>query len=779
MDIPSVVLAAVALIAGGPVRPVYSGRSGDIRVNIPRLDAKVTVDGRLDEPVWSDAALLTGFSQHLPVDGIATDDSMQVLVWYGPDAIYFGLRAFEPHGNVVRATLANRDNIDADDNVQILLDTYDEHRRALVFAVNPFGVQEDGVRSEGGAMIMGSGINMTADGAVVDLHPDYIWESAGHLTPWGYEVEIRIPFKSIPYQGAPSQDWGMQVVREVTHTGYETTWTRVMRANASFLVQSGRLLGLHDLHRGLVMEVNPEFTGHVDGDSTGPGRYGYRGTPDVGGSLRWGVTNNLSLAGTVHPDFSQVEADVAQVTVNQRFALFYPEKRPFFLDGLEQFDTPNTLVYTRDIVQPVAGVKLTGKDGGTNVGVLSAVDQADPATGANPVFNILRLRHDVGTSSTVGLTYTDRIESGDYNRVLGADGRMVWGTLWYSQLQVAGSWTRDAGGGRAGTLWDAVLGDRSGQSLGIHLEVVGVSPAFNTASGFVNRTDYVNVFLDNRLTWDGKPGARIEQINVNFGAHPLWRYQDFWSMRGTEEGIEYVNWSATLRGGWGIFTQLRDAQQRFDPASYAGYGVDRGTDTIPFLMPTGLYHLLRAGATVATPTRALTGSFQLNYGASPIFEEAASGRELVGQVNLTWHPTDGLRVEGSFIHDRLTRARDGSLFAVTDIPRLKAEYQLTRALFVRYVGQYVGTRQTALQDPRTGQPIVFADGAGGYASAPGMMANGFRNDLLLSYRPTPGTLLFLGYGASLTEPDAFAFSTERLRRLSDGFFVKASYLFRT
>src|SRR5579864_5884141 len=155
---PYHLLLAAVLYIGGPIShvgPVYSGRGGSLRVAIPRFDARIVVDGNLDEPAWSDAALLTGFSQHLPVDGLPAADSMQVLVWYGPDAIYFGIRAFESHGAVVRATLANRDNIDADDHVNLILDTYHNHRQAFLFAVNPLGVQEDGVWSDGGTQAAG------------------------------------------------------------------------------------------------------------------------------------------------------------------------------------------------------------------------------------------------------------------------------------------------------------------------------------------------------------------------------------------------------------------------------------------------------------------------------------------------------------------------------------------------------------------------------------------------------------------------------------------------
>src|SRR3989454_12272857 len=309
--------------------PTYSGLSKQLDVRIPRFEAAATIDGVLDEPVWRRAARLTGFSQYRPVDGRPAEDSTEGLAWYAPDAIYFGILAFERHGNAVRATLADRDNIDADDHVAILLDTYLDHRRATMFAVNPLGVQEDGVWSDGVAA--GAAGGPSAGGrfdATIDLNPDYVYESRGRLTDWGYDVEVRIPLKSLRYQSADPQDWGLQIVRVVQHSGYEETWTPAVRANASFLIQSGRLVGLTGLKRGVVLDLTPEFTTKVHG-APGAGGNDYTGTPELGGNLRWGVTQNLPVTATANPDLSQVEPAGGQVTGNPRFALFYPEKRPF------------------------------------------------------------------------------------------------------------------------------------------------------------------------------------------------------------------------------------------------------------------------------------------------------------------------------------------------------------------------------------------------------------------------------------------------------------------
>jgi hypothetical protein len=212
--------------------------------------------------------------------------------------------------------------------------------------------------------------------------------------------------------------------------------------------------------------------------------------------------------------------------------------------------------------------------------------------------------------------------------------------------------------------------------------------------------------------------------------------------------------------------------QRFEDTTYAGYLVAGAADTVPFVMPHGLYNLWSGDVNIATPNRAVTASLDLGFGASPIFAEAAEGRYLSLSAELVWRPTPALRLDGLWTHETLDRARDGSRFATADIPRLKLEYQLSRSIFVRYVGQYFAQDQSALADPLTGDPILLADGTPVGAS----VQHDFRSDVLFSYRPTPGTVFLLGYGATLSEPEAFRFSD--LQRTEDGVFLKVSYLFR-
>ena len=253
-------LLAVSLQPPVEPPPVYDGRAEQLAVHAVRVDTTVEVDGRLDEPVWRRAAVLTGFSQYQPIDQRPAPDSTEVLLWYSASALHVGIRAFEPHG-AVRATLADRDRVATDDNVEIQLDTFDERRRALVFIVNPLGVQADGTKSEGGGFIPGSNVAPGQN----DLSADFFWQSKGRVTDWGYEVEMRIPFSSLRYPVRTPQQWGLQVVRHVQHSGYEETWTPAKRGNVSFIGQAGRLVGLTGMRHGQVVELNPELTNTTGG----------------------------------------------------------------------------------------------------------------------------------------------------------------------------------------------------------------------------------------------------------------------------------------------------------------------------------------------------------------------------------------------------------------------------------------------------------------------------------------------------------------------------------
>ncbi|MEX2283084.1 MAG: DUF5916 domain-containing protein [Gemmatimonadota bacterium] len=767
-------IAALQMQASPPV--------SNAPVSIPRIEAKIAVDGRLDEPVWSQAARLTGFRQYEPVDGRPAEEQTDVLVWYAPDAIHFGIIAKDREPGTIRATRADRDNITGEDHVLIYLDTFNDRRRAFLFAVNALGVQADGVRTEGA-----SSAGRMFGGSSIDYNVDYIFDSKGQVTTEGYVVEVRVPFKTLRFPSGGPQTWGLQIERKTQRTGYVDTWTDVRRASASYLVQAGAVTGLHDLQRGLVLEAQPFATASANGELvTVPGnppttRY-QRSDPraEVGANLKLSFTN-IALDGTINPDFSQVESDAGQVTINERFALFFPEKRPFFLEGIELFNVPNQLVYTRQVATPIAGAKVTGKVGPFGIAHLTAVDEdvsasciaACPAVVLRPtnaLFNITRLRSDFGRNSLAGLLITDRslLDYGEYNRVVAADTRIVFARLYYVEAQVGGSWTRDAHDNvESAPLWK-LDADRTGRRWGFHYGISGIPDDFYTRSGFVPRRDIVTARGFNRLSFYGKPGALLEQYTVFVGPTYIWGYDDF-GRRGPLEGTESVNNTFRLRGGWNTTLSLTRAFYELDPATYTFYQVQTPSGPQPYRATDDVSGPI-VQLQVSSPVfRRVDANITVARGMVPLFLEGREGnaRQISGTVSV--RPTGSIRIGWQGGVQQLRRSEGETEFGRTLLSRWKLEYQPTRALFFRGIADYRAERRSQLQDPR-GLPLLVNG-----SPSPGFDRRSLRFDGLISFEPRPGTVAFLGYGSGLSDDASL---DRQLERVNDGFFVKLAYQFR-
>lgn len=732
-------------------------------VEVPRIEAEARIDGVMDEEVWTRAAVLDGFTQYEPADGRPAAERTEIRVWYAPDAIHFGIHAFDSEPQTIRAKRAKRDNLDGDDRVVIYLDTFRDRRRAFFFAVNAFGAQGDGVRTEG------TGSAGRTFGGNSDSSPDFLFESQGRLTDDGYVVEVRIPFKSLRYPSTDDMSWGINLERFSQRTGYVDTWPEVRRANASFLAQGGTLTGLHDLHRGIVFEAQPTITLNAPGQLAPTGFERGSTDFDAGATARLGFSN-ISLDATVNPDFSQIEADAGQVTVNERFALFVNEKRPFFLEGIELFSTPNQLVYTRSIVDPAAGAKVTGKVGSLGVAHLTALDQDVDAEGRSALFNVTRIRRDIGSSSLAGLTFTDRsvLDSAAFNRVVAADTRIVFGRMYYVEAQLGGSWTRHTADDdvAASPIWKLEM-DRTGRAFGFNYNVNGVGEEFESHSGFVNRRNIISARFMNRFTWYGARGAALERVTAFFGPERIWQY----SGGDAIEGSEFLNTSFQFRGAWELSVRTGRDFVELDPLDYAHL------ETFTATGPQAYTPLERvSGPTFEisgnTPTfRRFDARASVGFGRVTIFPEGSAGDARSVSAELAIRPGEAIRINLSTTYQRLLRERDGSEFARTLLPRARIEYQPVRSFFLRGIVEYRAERRDALQNATTGEPIgSMGLPAGAFAT------NGMNIELLASYQPTPGTVAFLGYAASLTEEDPFAF--RRLTRSRDGLFLKLAYNLR-
>jgi len=780
MIVPSLLLAGAVATADALVSPTaYSGRQGQLQVRLPRLEQEVEVDGALDEEAWAGAALLSDFSQYSPVDGRPADERTEVRVFYSPTAIHFGVRAWAAPGSV-RASLANRDHLDSEDRVSIFLSTFNDGRQALVFTVNPLGIQADGALVEGAAQNGGGFSGLTTERESEDLSPDFVFDSKGRLHEDGYVVEIRIPFKSLRYQTGEVQSWGLHVVRKVQSTGYELSWAPARRNAASFLGQAGTLEGLHELRPGLVLDLTPVVTSRMDGAPASEGWSYDARTPEAGGNVRWGVTPNLALNGTINPDFSQVESDAGQFVYDPRQAVFFPEKRPFFLDGLEQFSTPNRLVYTRRVVAPLGAVKLTGKASGFNVGLLSAVDdRAVSRSDAHPFVNALRLQRDLSGQSKLGLVYTDRIDGDDSNRVAGLDTRLAFGEIYTLQLQGALSRTSRDGAVTTAPLWEASF-NRNGRRQGLRALITGIDEDFQADVGFISRPGIVRANVDNRLSFFGPKDGLLEVLNCDVVLEGVWQYASFVGAGGVQDKKLHFNNNATLRGGWKLGASLLVEEFGYDAALYEDYALqgDAPGELLPFVGVPTIDNLDWVLSFETPQFQRVSANAQWLFGRDENFFEWAPADITYLTLALDWRPTEKLRVNAEYRLQDFERRTDHSTVGRRQIPRLKLEYQATRSIFLRFVAEYDARMQDALRDDsRTERPILIRNASTGvYLPALARSDNLLRLDVLFSWQPNPGTVFFAGYGSSLRETDALRF--RELQRTTDGFFVKLSYLFR-
>ena len=395
---------------------------------VTRATSGIKVDGVLDEDAWANAVIIKLPYEYLPGDNIPAPVETDCLVTYDENNLYIGFRAFDPNPREIRAHLMDRDATDTfiqDDHVLILIDSFNDERRAFQFRVNPLGVQADA--------------NFSELEGYEDFSWDAIWDSAGQITDEGYVVEIAIPFNQLRFpRSSDVQTWGFSAERSYPRSVRHRITSHVRDRNIScILCQVNKLAGFEGITPGRNLEFDPTLTSsRTDIRSDFPQGEMEAGKAEVepGLTARWGITPNLMLNATGNPDFSQVEADIAQLDVNVRFALYYPEKRPFFLEGADFFLTPLQAVFTRTVADPVTGLKLTGKVGKNALGVFSAYDRINnlifPANQVSRstsldqgvTSGVFRYRRDVGRASTLGVLYAGRTGEDYYNQVFGFDG---------------------------------------------------------------------------------------------------------------------------------------------------------------------------------------------------------------------------------------------------------------------------------------------------------------------------------------------------------------------
>ena len=502
--------------------------------------------------------------------------------------------------------------------------------------------------------------------------------------------------------------------------------------------------------------------------------------------MRWGVTQTLTLNGTVNPDFSQVESDAGQFQFDPRQALFFPDKRPFFLDGIEQFATPNNLIYTRRIVAPLAAAKLTGRVGrATSVAYLSAVD--DPATSAT--------RDTIRSSTSCAPSRTSApARRWPSSTPIGSTGPDPTGSPastrgWCGTRSTAccckappaaptprarRSWRRCGRPPSTAPAGATACGPRRAASI----------RTSSAQSGFISRRGIASLNATNQLTSYGAQGGWLERFTSDVVVDGTWLYDEFVAGRAAQDRKLHFNQNLALRGGWRVGASVLFESFGYDRSLYEDYAVahptaDGGVQLVPY---TGTPRLpnLDYVLSFAVPTRkGLTADGLLLWGKDENFFEWSSADIVFANVGAIWRPTDQLRIEGRYQLQSFQRRTDGSYVGIRRIPRVKVEYQVTRAIFVRVVAeQNRDFVDTLRDDSRTNLPVYIRNAVGIYQPALRTSTDRVRLDWLFSYQPTPGTVVFAGYGSSLEEPGVTADVRRPYRRISDGFFAKISYLFR-
>ena len=485
------------------------------RLDIPRTATAPVIDGRVDADEWAGAARVEVNIEYEPADNVPADVRAEALIMEDGETLFIAFVADDPDTERIRAYFKDRDAIRDDDWMAVVLDTFNDQRRAYTFTVNPLGVQADAIYDD---------VNGRQDDSW-----NAIWDSAGQIIEQGYSVELAIPFKQLRFSDSTTaQTWGIDFTRQYPRDQV----TRISssprdRDISCYLCQIAKADGFDDLERSRNLEIIPTVTADSSRDRpAGAGDWLDSNGSEAGLDVRWGITPDMYLNATLNPDFSQVEADSPQLNVNNTFALFFPERRTFFLDGSDYFETQQNLVHTRTIAEPEYGAKLTGKSGANTFGLLAANDRstsfiipgslrsrtASLGETASDVA-IGRYRRDILRNSTFGALVTDRRGSGYRNTVMSLDTVLrptdqdsISVQAMRSRSSYPGQIQRDFGQqadiagnnlfleyNHADRRWDWRVG------------YFDVGEDFRADLGFINRVDYKHVVttVGHTWRWDG------------------------------------------------------------------------------------------------------------------------------------------------------------------------------------------------------------------------------------------------------------------------------------
>jgi hypothetical protein len=759
MKILKILLCAVCITSA----PLFLSRAlaADEGIFIQRIDGEPRLaDFTGMSPNTALARSMTrveGFIQRQPDDGEPITQHTEVYVGYDQEHIYAVFLAFDTEPELIRANLSSRENIDGDDRVGLTIDTFNDQRTALSFHATPLGIQWDARWTEGSSLRAGFDTTLEA-----------VWDSEGELTDQGYMVRMSVPLRSLRFPDTDEQLWRVQFGRTIPRLSEFAYWPAYSLEVEGRLNQTALLRGIHDVSPGNNSQIIPFiFARDVDAlnpNAPGGPRFETETEMDVGIDAKIVFNDSMVLDITLNPDFSQVESDQPQVTVNERFEVQFPERRPFFVENADFFATDSILLFTRRIVDPEGGIRFTGRSGDYGFGTILINDEApglnrdsgDPLRGEKANIGILRGFRDISEQSRIGFLLTDRELGEGYNRVASVDARLKLNNNWITNMQLVGTDSEPLTGGDASTGYQRNIQiNRTGRTLSTHTHFVDTTDNFRTELGFQNRFYRPDTSgIHNSMNLNFYPensnintySARVFDVylNDNDGTRIYHQLGPSFNLSYDTTGIgfNYTDYTEILqpKDFAGIVTN-----QRYD---YDNWQVNFNNNTFEAAVVRLSY---RTGKTL---------NLVPQLGSLPYV--ADTNRT---DISLTLRPMDRLRIENTYFRTELENQGGGAKIFSNEIIRSNWNYQFTKELSLRFIAQYDETDAGPATKLEDDESLNF--------------------DMLLRYVINPWSAFYVGYNSNQSNFDIVEMEGERelvvannLRQDGDQFFVKFSYLFQ-
>ena len=718
-------LLATASFAAA-VHPTPENRFFDVGAT----EFDISVDGSLDDSAWDDALEISMDYEADPGENVPAPVKTTCFITYNEDALLVAFDAKDPNPSEIRASIADRDTPFRDDNCGIIIDTFNDEIRGFAFMVSAAGIQMDLSRNE----------NLRQN---EDSTWDAIWQSAAITTDSGYQVEMRIPWSAIRFpNGNGKKTFGFAPLRSYPRNVRHQIWAMPYNRDINGLLkQAMKVTGFENISAGRNLEIQPTFTAQRNDAKSSPDSSWDKGPimGDTGISARWGVTPNISFNGTINPDFSQVEADELQLQINTKYALFYREKRPFFMEGASILNTPFRAVYTRSIADPSWGAKLSGKQGATSFSLFTVRDQQTnillPSNEHSSVelldrnnnSGVFRALHDIGNGSSVGFLGTARVTDGYSNYIGGIDGLYrINDTDWVkwqfltSNTEYPDEFAADFGQQKTLT-GDAMVitAGHEARNWTFWSSIIRKDKGLRADNGFINRVDTKGIDGGIWRNWLGSSDSWFTRIGIGIEGE----YTEDTSGQICDKMIALESsYNGPMQTG--IWTMLRANEERYDGSSYK----------MNFFRLHAGFH----------PTGDLFIGLGIRRGDAIDYDNGRLGFRLGGGPRIDWKITDSIKFYTDLTHEQLDV--DGEDYYTVNLLDNRLVYHFNKQTFIRATVQYTHSDY----NPNVEESLF--------------------TQLLFSYKVNPQTVLFLGYSDYIYGDNEWdMFRTDRT------FFMKAAY----